>query len=68
MNFIQMREKIIEFDTAHPEDVVFTEEYFVRSARIVVYKLLGVNKPIEPINQYQYDIRTLFSALVTSFR
>lgn len=51
-----------------PDDVVFTEEYSVRSARIAVYTLLGVDKPIAPINQYQYDIRTLLQGLVTSYR
>ncbi|NKI23556.1 hypothetical protein HFN20_20350 [Paenibacillus dendritiformis] len=51
-----------------PNDVVFTEEYSVRSATIAVYTLLGVNKPIAPINEYQYDIRTLLNGLVTSFR
>lgn len=51
-----------------PDDVVFTEEYSVRAARIAVYTLLGENRPIEPINQYQYDVRTLFSSFVTSFR
>ncbi|CAH8716096.1 oleate hydratase [Paenibacillus thiaminolyticus] len=51
-----------------PNDVVFTEEYSVRTARIAVYTLLGINKPIAPINEYQYDIRTLLNGLVTSFR
>lgn len=51
-----------------PDDVVFTEEYSVRAARIAVYTLLGIERPIEPINQYQYDVRTLFSSFVTSFR
>ncbi|MBY0116499.1 oleate hydratase [Paenibacillus sp. FSL L8-0435] len=51
-----------------PDDVVFTEEYSVRAARIAVYTLLGENRPIEPINKYQYDVRTLFSSFVTSFR
>ncbi|MCO1603987.1 oleate hydratase [Desulfosporosinus nitroreducens] len=51
-----------------PDDVVFTEEYSIRSARIAVYKLFGINKEISPINQYQYDIRSLFSAFITSYR
>ncbi|WP_151732921.1 oleate hydratase [Paenibacillus tengchongensis] len=51
-----------------PDDVVFTEEYSVRAARLAVYTLLGVNRPVEPIRQYQYDVRTLLSGLVTSFR
>ncbi|WP_407313473.1 oleate hydratase [Desulfosporosinus sp. SB140] len=51
-----------------PDDVVFTEEYSVRAARIAVYKLFGIQKEISPISQYQYDIRTLFSAFITSYR
>lgn len=51
-----------------PEDVVFTEEYSVRAARIAVYGLLGVNKPIVPVSQYQYDVRTLFNGFITSYR
>ncbi|KJR49237.1 putative antigen [Desulfosporosinus sp. I2] len=51
-----------------PDDVVFTEEYSVRAARIAVYKLFGISQEICPINQYQYDIRTLFSTLITSYR
>ncbi|MDA8442607.1 MAG: oleate hydratase [Peptococcaceae bacterium] len=51
-----------------PDDVVFTEEYSVRAARIAVYQLLGINKPVAPINQYQYDVRTLFNSFITSFR
>ncbi|MNB83851.1 Oleate hydratase [compost metagenome] len=49
-----------------PEDVVFTEEYSVRAARIAVYKLLGINKPVAPVHHYQYDVRTLVSSLATS--
>ncbi|AFK85266.1 MULTISPECIES: oleate hydratase [Thermoanaerobacterium] len=51
-----------------PDDVVFTEEYSVRSARIAVYKLFGITRPVEPINQYQYDVRTLFKSFVTMFK
>lgn len=51
-----------------PDDVVFTEEYSVRTARIAVYKLLGIDRPIAPINRHQYDVRTLLAGLVTSFR
>lgn len=51
-----------------PDDIVFTEEYSVRAARIAVYTLFDVNRPVEPINAYQNDVRTLFSSLVTSFR
>ncbi|QUI23913.1 oleate hydratase [Vallitalea pronyensis] len=51
-----------------PEDMVFTEEYSVRAARIAVYTLMGLNKRICPVTPHQYDIRTLLRALNTSFR
>lgn len=51
-----------------PDDVVFTEEYSVRAARTAVYTLLGMGRPVEPIRQYHYDVRTLFASFVTSFR
>jgi oleate hydratase len=50
------------------DDVVFTEEYSIRAARIAVYTLLGVDKPISPINAYHYDVRTLLQSVVTSLR
>lgn len=51
-----------------PDDVVFTEEYSVRTARMAIYKLFGVDKEFCPINQYQHDVRTLFSCFITSYR
>lgn len=51
-----------------PEDMVFTEEYSIRAARIAVYTLLGLNKKICPVSPYKYDIRVLLKALNTSFR
>ncbi len=51
-----------------PEDMVFTEEYSVRAARIAVYKLMGINRPVCPVTPYRYDVRTLLRALNTSFR
>ena len=51
-----------------PKDIVFTEEYSIRAARIAVYTLLGIDKEIEPVKEYQYDIRTLFQDIVASFR
>lgn len=51
-----------------PEDMVFTEEYSVRAARIAVYTLMGLDKKICPVTPHQYDIRTLAKALNTSFR
>lgn len=51
-----------------PEDMVFTEEYSVRTARIAVYSLLGLEKKILPVTPYQYDIRVLLKALNASYR
>lgn len=49
-------------------DMVFTEEYSVRAARIAIYTLMGIERNICPVTPHQYDIRTLFKALNTSFR
>ncbi len=51
-----------------PEDMVFTEEYSVRAARIAVYTLMGVNKKICPVTPHKYDVRTLAKALNTAYR
>lgn len=51
-----------------PEDMVFTEEYSVRAARMAVYKLMGIEKPICPVTPYSRQPGVLFTALKTSFR
>ncbi|WP_207910919.1 oleate hydratase [Paenibacillus albiflavus] len=51
-----------------PEDMVFTEEYSIRAARIAVYTLMGLNKKICPVTPHRYDVRTLLRALNTSYR
>lgn len=52
-----------------PEDMVFTEEYSVRAARIAVYSLLGItNERICPVTPYNKDPRILGQALKTSYR
>ena len=52
-----------------PEDMVFTEEYSVRAARIAIYKLFNVkNKNICPVTQYKKQPKVLKEALKTSFR
>ncbi|AFU69411.1 fatty acid dehydratase, putative [Psychroflexus torquis ATCC 700755] len=43
-------------------DVVFTVETSVRTARIAVYKLLNLNKQVPDIAASQYDIRQLLKA------
>ena len=51
-----------------PEDMVFTEEYSVRAARIAVYKLLGIDKRICPVTPYKRNPKVLKTALMTSYR
>ncbi len=51
-----------------PEDMVFTEEYSVRAARIAVYELLKINKPICPVTPYNRCPKILAKAVHTSFR
>ncbi|PQA91122.1 oleate hydratase [Chryseobacterium shigense] len=43
-------------------DVVFTMESSVRTARIAVYSLLNLNKQVPDINPLQYDVRHLLKA------
>ncbi|ROR31652.1 oleate hydratase [Mobilisporobacter senegalensis] len=51
-----------------PEDMVFTEEFSVRAARIAVYTLMGINRPVCPVTPHAKDIGTLIKAFVTSYR
>ena len=51
-----------------PEDMVFTEEYSVRAARIAVYTLMEITKPICPVTPYVRDPRVLKKALETTYR
>jgi len=46
-------------------DVVFTMESSVRTARIAVYQLLNLNKQVPDVNPLQYDIRHLLKAVKT---
>lgn len=46
-------------------DVVFTMESSVRTARIAVYELLNLNKQVPDINPLQYDVRHLLKAAKT---
>lgn len=51
-----------------PDDMVFTEEYSVRAARMAVYTLMGVNKKICPVTPYAKDPNVLLKAVKTSYR
>nr|WP_319487545.1 oleate hydratase [uncultured Caproiciproducens sp.] len=48
-----------------PQDCVFTVEYSVRSAMMAVYKLMNLDKEVEPVYPGQYDIRVLTNAAKT---
>lgn len=52
-----------------PEDMVFTEEYSVRAARMAVYQLMGVKgKEICPVTPYYKDPKVIAKAIKTSYR
>lgn len=51
-----------------PKDMVFTEEYSVRAARIAIYTLMEVHRPICPVTPHASNIHTLKNALVTNYR
>lgn len=48
-----------------PEDCVFTVEYSVRTAMMAVYKLMDLDKVVEPVYPSQYDVRVLTNATKT---
>ncbi|MGL4737195.1 MAG: oleate hydratase [Cellulosilyticaceae bacterium] len=51
-----------------PEDMVFTEEYSVRAARMAIYTLMGVkDKKICPVTPYKKDKKILLQALKKSY-
>lgn len=43
-------------------DIIFTMDSSIRTARIAVYTLLNLNKQVPDISPVQYDIRTLLKA------
>ena len=51
-----------------PQDMVFTEEYSVRAARMAVYGLFGIDKPICPVTPYDKDPKVLVKATHTMYR
>ena len=46
-----------------PEDMVFTEEYSVRSARLAAYALTGARLPVCPVSAYYKNPAVLLRAL-----
>ncbi|WNY23005.1 Oleate hydratase [Methanimicrococcus hongohii] len=51
-----------------PKDMVFTEEYSVRTARYAVYKLMGSDKKVLPVTPYNKQPEVLLRALNTMYR
>ncbi len=52
-----------------PEDMVFTEEYSIRAAKIAIYTLMDVkDKKIIPVTPYNKRPSVLMEAFKTSFR
>ncbi|WP_346919523.1 oleate hydratase [Lacrimispora sp.] len=51
-----------------PEDMVFTEEYSVRAARIAVYTLMGIDKKICPVTPHVKNPGVLLKAVQTAYR
>ena len=51
-----------------PEDMVFTEEYSVRAARIAVYTLFDIPKKICPVTPYKKAPKVLLNAARTMYR
>ena len=50
-----------------PDDVVFTVEYSVRAAQMVVYKLLKIQRPVPPVTRYDKSISVLLDTLEKAF-
>ncbi|SFC87282.1 oleate hydratase [Flexibacter flexilis DSM 6793] len=50
------------------DDMVFTEEYSVRAARLAVYTLLGLDKEVCPVTPYQKRPDVLAKAVHTAYR
>ncbi len=50
-----------------PEDMVFTEEYSVRAARLAVYGLMGIERNVCPVTPYNRDPKVLLRALKKAY-
>lgn len=51
-----------------PKDMVFTEEYSIRSARLAVYTLMKSDKKVAPVTPYNKQPEVLLRALNTMYR
>ncbi|WP_069660454.1 oleate hydratase [Arcticibacter eurypsychrophilus] len=50
------------------DDMVFTEEYSVRAAKIAVYTLLGIDRKVIPVTPHNKNLAVLLKAVYTAFR
>ena len=50
-----------------PDDMVFTEEYSVRAARLAVYGLMGIDRNVCPVTPYNRDPKVLLRALKKAY-
>lgn len=51
-----------------PDDMVFTEEYSVRAARLAVYGLMGIDRNVCPVTPYNKDPKILLKAVKKAYR
>lgn len=51
-----------------PDDMVFTEEYSVRAARIAVYKLMKLDREVAPVTPYWRQGEVILKAIHTAYR
>ena len=51
-----------------PDDVVFTVEYSVRAAQMVVYEFLKIDRQIPPISPNDKSLKVQFEALIKAFK
>lgn len=51
-----------------PDDMVFTEEYSVRAARLAVYGLMGVDRNVCPVTPYNKDPKILLKAVKKAYQ
>ena len=64
---VEFEQRIREF-VEIPEDMVFTEEYSVRAARIAVYTLFDIPQKICPVTPYNKAPKVLLNAARTMYR
>ena len=50
-----------------PDDVVFTVEYSVRVAQMVVYQLLEIDREIPPVSRHDRSTKVKFDAVLKAF-